>query len=751
MACGDRSRAKPPDPTPSITRDAATLAVGGPSGSQSDVVIDMTSPLSSCVFGHHGIVLDVGVRTSAPELGRKLVAPPVDWIEREGASFVQAHGKSVSVAFFMVPPADVTAEGPANAMPFVEARVRGGAARTLSFFLNGRALGAVNVPRGETKVVSLKGPLAEPVPGANELTIRFSGVPKASTDPALELDWVHFGAGDPDPTFSAPTWKEVLVSRSFGGQPARALSLRGPGFARCEGWIPSGSVVETRAMLEGTGAADAEVRVIRDRTPPTVIGTMHLDGTDTRPRVHTWPVGDIGLVGTFGAVELSVVRATKGTRVVFGEPRVTVAREAATKTADAQARAKGIVLVIFSQLGAHSLAAYGGSLAAPAIAGLASSGLIFENSRATTAISNGAVGAMLTGMPAEVLGMTDGDARLPKAATTVADAVRQAGIASAFFTANPLTSAAFGFDRGWAHFESHLPTEDGAATRVFDAATAWLEAEHRDSFLLVVHARGGHPPWDISPERLRALPPEGYTGGLDPRHAGELFGHSLKNGAFRFDDRDRARASALYAAAMDDEDAALSHLLETLKALGLEDTTTVILNADVGQSESARVPFAESDSLDEGGLMTPLIVRWAHDRRAGAHAAVAAGSEDIGTTILASLGLPLPVTFRGRDLRKETDAPGAFSVHPLLAAVKDRFSLRWGPFVSTGVRDHETKLCDLSLEAACVTDVRESYPLASRVLHATLFHDLVVDKPAYPREPASLDVPLQAALKAWGR
>jgi hypothetical protein len=77
--------------------------------------------------------------------------------------------------------------------------------------------------------------------------------------------------------------------------------------------------------------------------------------------------------------------------------------------------------------------------------------------------------------------------------------------------------------------------------------------------------------------------------------------------------------------------------------------------------------------------------------------------------------------------------------------------LRWAVFVSSGVKDRETKLCDLSLEEACVTDVRESYPLASRIVHSTLFEDLVRAKPSFVREPVSLDAATQAALKAWGR
>jgi len=754
--CGPRARTKPRELPGAASRDAE-IAPQAPEKNEPPraIVIDMADPKAPCVFGFRGPVLDIGSRTAAAELGWKLKAPTVDWVEHEGSSWAAVRGKSLSVDFFVVVAADVTAEGPEGATPFVLARVRGGAARTLSFYLNGHAIGSATVPRGETRVVAIRGASARPVAGSNELTIHFTGIAKGTVDPSAEIEWVHFGVGEPDPLYAAPTRRDSWVSRTFAGQPGRALSLRGPGFARCEGWLPSGSVVETRATLEGPGAADAEIRVVRDRVPPTVIGTMHLDSTDTSTRVHSWPVGDIGLAGTLGAIELSVVRAAKGARVLFGEPRVVAPPVLTDAVRPAQAvatPATGVVLVVMSQLGPRSLAPYGGALDTPAITALASSGLVFDASRATTGVASGAVGSMLTGLTARDLGLIDGDSRLPAAVTTLADAVRQAGIASAFFTANPMTSSAFGFERGWSHFEAHGPTEDGPATRVFDAAVTWLDENKKRPFFLVIHARGGHPPWDVSLERIKALPPEGYTGGLDARHAGELLGRSLKTpGSYHFDDADRARAGALYGAAMEAEDAGLDRVVHALKAAGVFDSTTVIVTSDVGLNDTARVPFAESESLDEAALATPLIAQWAHDPPRGTHVAPAVSGEDIAMTILVAFGLPAPGTFHGKDLHALAEDAASSPTRPLLAMDQDRFALRWGPFVTSGARDHETKLCDISLEAACVTDVRESYPLVSRLLHGTLFSDLVVAKPSFAREPASLDAATQAALKMWGR
>lgn len=716
-------------------------------------MIDAAAVGARCVFGYRGTVLDLGDRRLAAQFGVKLIMPTVDWVEHEGSTWARVRGRSLSVSFFVVAPADVAAEGPAGATPFVEARVRGGAARTLSFYLNGRAVGTATLVRGESRVVAIKAPTAAPAPGGNELTLRFSGLAKGTTDASAEIEWVHFGLGEPDPGYAAPTGGNTRVSTSFGGQPERALSLRGPGFARCEGWIPSGSVVESRARIDGTGAADAEIRFVRDRVPPTVIGTLHLEANDAaNARVHSWPVGEIGADGTLGAVELAVVRASQGARVIFGEPRVVGPRTHGPTAHDAPEPSRNVVLIVMSQLGARSLPTYGGTLATPAIASLAASGIVFDPTRASTSVANGALAAMLSGMPARDVGVTDADSRLPKSVTTVADAVRQAGVATAFFTANPLTGAAFGFDRGWSHFVAHAPTEDVPATRVFEDAATWISEHRAARFFVTVHARGGHPPWDVPLERVKSLPPENYTGGVEARHAAELLGRSFRTpSSYRFEDADRARAWALYGAAMEAEDSAVGSLMATLQSLGLSETTTVILTGDVGVNDAARVPFAESDSLDEAALATPLIVRWARDAGHGERAPVPSNGEDVGATILAAFGLPAPATFVGRNLRILAEVGDSGPMRPALAVDRDHFALRWGAFVSIGVRDRETKLCDLLLEPACITDVRESYPLAAHLLRNTLFDRLVTAKAPLPREPAALDPATLAALKLWGR
>jgi hypothetical protein len=116
------------------------------------------------------------------------------------------------------------------------------------------------------------------------------------------------------------------------------------------------------------------------------------------------------------------------------------------------------------------------------------------------------------------------------------------------------------------------------------------------------------------------------------------------------------------------------------------------------------------------------------------------------------LGLAPPDAFGGVDLVDLAAHRVSPFPRPVLASTGDRFVLSWSTFVETGQREREGRMCDLSLESACISDVRSTYPLASSALHAAAF-DLLVERQSHPRarEPAVLDKDIHDALRLWGR
>jgi arylsulfatase A-like enzyme len=712
------------------------------------VAVDPLNDQGRCVFGYEGTVLDFGDPSMQARFGPRMAPAPVEVIEREGSTWGRIRAKALSVDFLVVGGDPGSLPGDAGGAAFIEARVRGGAAKTAAFYVNGKLVGMSPLARGEVRIVTLKGPAAETSSGSNELLLRFSGAPRASTEPQAEVDWVRLGRGEPDPKVPIPLRADAIANATLLGKARRALSLRPGGYARCAGWIPSSGRVEATLGLLGAGSGDAEVRLIRDRAAPVVLGAVHLAGSDGDGKAISFPVGDVG-AGTLGAIELRDARSTPGVRLLFGDPRVVADRKAASPR---PREARSAVLVVLGYTATRSLALHGGAYPMPELARLAQQGVQFDVHRATTGLEESAVASMLTGLSPPEQAMSDADARLPATLTTVADAARQAGISTAFFTAVPTTGAAFGFARGWSTFDALPPTEGAAATSVLDAAGAWIEAHKTERFLVVVHARGGHPPWDVPGEALKQLEPQNYAGGLDARHAAELLARAnAAPGSFRFGDADRARAWAMYGVAIAAHDAALGRLVATLDRAARVGDTAVIVTGDIGVDETAGVPFASTGSLSEDSLWVPLVIDLPGRELAGVHVDTPTIGSDIARTLLGTLGLAAPIGFGGVDLVDLARGALSLSPRPLMAVEGERFSLRWGSFTDLGLRERETRLCDLSLEPACVGDVRATYPLTASMLHAAAFDALVSSSPRPPREAVASDPATASALHAWGR
>jgi arylsulfatase A-like enzyme len=754
---------------PSPSASAAPTA-SGPARNEEPpaAAIDAIAHFEDCALGHRGVLIDLGDATARAGTGSLAERAHVESIERDGATWSRVATRTLTLTFT----ATDLALGDAGSAepPVIEARVRGGNARSITVYLNGKPAGTWPLVKGEVRVVSAKLVAAgtpngaQVIAGTNEIMLRFNGARgPAIQDEQASIDWIHVGPADGDSAYGAPTRASALISATLGGVPKRALSLRAPGFARCAGWLPSGGRVTVSLGLAGGSDGDAEVRLLRDRTAPVVLGTFHLGSAETTAwRNVSVPLGDLGpgaktSGGALGAIELVATRAARGARVSFGEPRVVGAVEAPMKAPITPARS--VVLVVMGDLAPRSIEPYGGRLPMPELAALAKAGVTFDAHRASTSVPAGALASMLTGLPPRAHGVVDPDAALPPGIVTLADAVRQAGIVAGMFTANPTTGTAFGFARGWETFLEKTPIDDGTATSVFDLAAGWIDAHKAERFLVVVHARGGHPPWDATPDEIRALAPADYAGGIDPKHAAELLSKARKvPPQIRLNDADRARAWALYALAVKGHDDALGRLLGALKAAGRESDTSVYVAGDAGVDELAHVPFGDGEALDEGTLAIPLVVRpppgeaGSPSPLAGRRVASPTSSVDLARSILTSLGLTPPAAFTGTDLWSAATGRVAPDGRPELATLGARFALRWGSFVLAGARspvtDRETKLCDLTLEPACLSDVRGAFPLALEALHREAFDQLAA--PEHARAPAVLDPKSVSAVKAWG-
>ncbi len=673
------------------------------------------------MLGHDGVLLDLGVPAARSLYGIEDKGG-LESTEHDGATWDRVSSRSLVMHF---------AGSGETGEAFVDLRARGLAAKRVTVALNGKLVGTAPLAKNEIGIHSLHSSAAQLVSGTNELVLRFGGGGKAP-DAQAELDWIRVGTRAAS-EYAAPTYDASRSTETIAGVPRRAISLRAPSFVRCTTAVPSGATFDAQVGLLGKGWGDLEVRVLRDRAAPLSLQKIHVDdASGWKPVSIALPEDARGVV----ALELRADTAAPGARVLVAEAALRAPSRPAPQRAHV---ARGVVIVVLGET-APSAATL------PALAALAKTSRVFESHHATSTWAGASVASILTGvLPFEHGAEADGS-RLASGLVTIGEAAREASISTAMFTANPTTSAAFGFARGFQTFQSLLPGAGGGATRVLDEASTWIAAHKSERFLVVVHARGGHPPWEVPADQLKSLAPEDYTGPVEPGpHAAEILSKARHVPPLvRFNDADRKRAWALHDYAVAAHDAALGKLIAAIDEAGRAADTSILVTSDGGVGAAAHVPFGDDEPLDESSLESLLVFHSAGETT-GEHVRAPTSSIDLATTALAELGLAPPRSFEGEDLFAAENDDGA---RPIFASRGGRQLVSWmGLVAKTG--EGPTELCVPALDAACASDASPLAPLASEAVRTLL--DAASQKKHAAHTPPALDGATAAALTTWGR
>ncbi len=217
-------------------------------------------------------------------------------------------------------------------------------------------------------------------------------------------------------------------------------------------------------------------------------------------------------------------------------------------------------------------------------------------------------------------------------------AVNGAGQPASFFP--PYRSAA--------RPETDVPDLEGAAggeyltDRLTAEAVQFLRAPRTRPFFLVLSHYAVHTPIE-APQELIAK----YAAKRD-RLPGAAAPATLSEGAGTTRLRQDHTA---YAAMVESVDASVGRLLDTLDALAIADNTIVVFVSDNGglstlKGSGARMPTSNAPLragkgwLYEGGIRSPLIVRWPGRIPAGAVIETPSISNDLYPTLLQLAGLP---------------------------------------------------------------------------------------------------------------
>jgi arylsulfatase A-like enzyme len=395
----------------------------------------------------------------------------------------------------------------------------------------------------------------------------------------------------------------------------------------------------------------------------------------------------------------------------------------------------------------------------PTLSELAASATAFELHRAPTTVVSGVMASLLTGLPPQAHTLSDAGARLPERMTTIGAIARDSSVRSAMFTGVPATFRAFGFASGWGRFVEHPPGSGEPATTPIDAAAAWITETAREGpgarLLAVIHARGGHPPWEVAPKELSALKPADYAGPIEPRRAGQVLARirSSWRRAKILTGNDRDRIRDLSAIALAGQDRAIGGVIAALKAAGLWDETLLVVTGDVASGRSDEALYGDALDLSEVPLTLPLYVHFPGDMYSGLRISAPTEIVDIPTTALAALRLAFAQGRKvyGRDLSAVASGREGIERDPQVAALGDRYSTRWGALVLFGRFGAPPFLCDLALDPTCAFNRREVMPLSTMALfRRTVAFDAATRAPASQREPATIDPDTAAQLSVWG-
>jgi hypothetical protein len=726
----------------------ATAVADGQDATRVSSQYDLLEALATCEIRHRGLSIDLG--TQSANARRSYSTRPladIEDAEREGATFGRVHARRISYEFWLDEPAEDV---------FVSLRLHPVTARQIVAYVDDKRLGALRLLANETKVVTLPQLPAELPAGRHVIELRFAGGRRGQREPLAEIDWIRIGVPDElSATYAAPTLRDVVSNVVLDSRPRRALSLHAPSSVRCPLRVAPGARLRLQLGFWGAGSGAAEVRVLRDGHAPATLVEQRLTGGAGA----TWTPISVDL-DKFGsrviALELRAIEASRGGRVVFGEPLIARSEDREPRIP----RTRTVVVVVAAALDRRLVPPWGPIRGQSALGQLVRESAAFSFYRVPSTVPAAVVGTILSGLPPRAHSLEDPAARLPEAIRTLGRMIKEASGRSAMFTSVPTTFTAFGFDAGWDRYQAFSPVRDLPAIEPFTRASEWLDRELQGEpamRFVLIHARGAHPPWDVSREEAARLRPTEYGGAIEPRRAGILLGAlrtKRQKSQRRIGDDDWVRLRELEEAAMVKQNAGIAQLINTLRQHGAWDDALLIFTGDVAPGDPPELPYDTAGPLGEDRLLVPLLAKFPGGQFAGKEVVSAVTTTDITFTVLEALRLRPPDGVRGFDLfaaAAGNEPPGG---RPLVATLGSRYATRLGSWLLLGESGRQPTLCELSVDPACVTDVYSTRPIAARTAwqwtYETETSAASAENRRFQREPASIDAETGAALTVWG-
>lgn len=279
-----------------------------------------------------------------------------------------------------------------------------------------------------------------------------------------------------------------------------------------------------------------------------------------------------------------------------------------------------VVLLTADALRADHLSCYGYSReTSPVLDELAAESLCFENAYSASSHTREAVPALLAGTYPD----TAVDAGYRLGTETIAGVLADEGYATAGIHSNPFVSRAYGFERGFDHFDDDLHFGEhklialaqraldklrnrhyARADEINERSLSWLDEVGDGPFFVWNHYMDTHGPYEPPTEYRRLFDQESVS----DREAQSLYQRAVKN-PDSITEAERERLIDLYDAEIRYNDAGIGAFLDSLDTRGLLEESLVIVTADHGDAFGEHGYFEHPRYLHEEITHVPLFVR----------------------------------------------------------------------------------------------------------------------------------------------
>jgi len=310
--------------------------------------------------------------------------------------------------------------------------------------------------------------------------------------------------------------------------------------------------------------------------------------------------------------------------------------------------------------------------------------LVFTNVFALVPNTLRSVPTMITGLSYLDHQVTEDDSTLPDEAKTLAEYLRDAGYATACFSANPNNSRAIGDDQGYDEFFELWTEVPRALSRTPDYLTQrvleWINGfDDSKPLHLQLHFVPPHAPYEPASEFDLFTDPtyDGWCNG-SPRTL-----RRIDKAIRAADDEDLAQITALYDGNLRAVDASVAHVLDTLRDRERWKDTVVLVTSDHGEAFFEHRRMLHNNTVFDEMLRVPFILRLPGGRHPdGVDLDRFATLADLTPTLLAATSVQPTTTLDGANLLQPGTATDARNIvvrtahhYPLRALRTPRWKL----------------------------------------------------------------------------